>query len=99
APAGRLAGDRAVPRYAACGGDSGRTGRGNVMNLHYDHDELLADPDYAKRIRRGDLLFHGGLDVAGRYLPPRTRHRKAAIAAWTDALRSRGLATEPMRFA
>ncbi len=68
------------------------------MKLTYTHDELLADPEYAERIRRGKILFHGGLDRAGRYLPPRSRWRKQAIEAWTERLRQGGLPTEVMSF-
>lgn len=57
-------------------------------------EELLSDADYTARIRHGATLFHGGLDSDGKYIPPRSRHRVAAIAAWTAQLASAGHATQ-----
>lgn len=62
--------------------------------LDYSHDEIMADPEYASRIRRNGVLFHGGLDRNGGYLPPRSRFRTLAIRAWTDRLASEGHPTE-----
>lgn len=61
--------------------------------LEYTADEILAEADYASRLRRGDVLFHGGLDARGRYVPPRSRHRLDAIRAWTERLAAEGHAT------
>ena len=43
--------------------------------LTYTYEEIMADHAYAARLRRGPVLFHGGLDSQGRYVPPRSRHR------------------------
>ncbi|MCZ7536164.1 MAG: hypothetical protein M5T61_09710 [Acidimicrobiia bacterium] len=51
--------------------------------LRYTRDELLADHAYVGRIERNGVLFHGGYDATGTYLPPRSLHRAPAIAAWT----------------
>ena len=66
------------------------------MKLDYSREEILADPDYATRIRRGDVLFHGGLDAEGRYLSPRSRFRAEAIEHWTDAHAATGAPTTVM---
>jgi len=66
--------------------------------LSYTHDEIMADKPYARRIRLGDVLFHGGLDEQGRYIPPRSAHRIDAIAAWTERLAAQGQPTEVVRF-
>lgn len=60
----------------------------------YTTDELVADPPFASRIRSGDVLFHGGLDGDGGYLPPRSLHRLPAIEAWTRRLATDGHRTE-----
>ena len=67
-----------------------------MARLDYSREEILADPDYTSRIRRGDVLFHGGLDADGRYLSPRSRHRAEAIENWTAALAATGAPTEVM---
>lgn len=60
------------------------------MQLSYAYDEIMAEAPYASRLRRGTVLFHGGLDTRGRYVPPRSRNRLAAIEAWTERLRVAG---------
>jgi len=62
--------------------------------LDYSTDEILSEADYAKRIERGATLFHGGIDEEGSYVPPRSRFRPEAIAAWSAHLKSRGHPTE-----
>lgn len=62
--------------------------------LRYATEEILAEPEYVSRHRRGNVLFHGGFDDAGRYLPPRSRHRVPAIEAWTRRLSAAGHPTE-----
>jgi hypothetical protein len=69
-----------------------------TTKLHYSPEELFADPVYARRIERNGALFHGGLDEQGRYLSPRSLHRRDAIRAWTGELAQAGLPTEAMRF-
>ena len=61
--------------------------------LEYSYDDIMAERPYARRIRRGDVRFHGGLNEDGTYVPPRSLHRRDAIRAWTERLRADGLAT------
>lgn len=58
--------------------------------LTYTYEEIMADHAYAARLRRGPVLFHGGLDSQGRYVPPRSRHRIEAIDRWTARLAAEG---------
>jgi hypothetical protein len=53
-----------------------------------------AEQPYATRIRWKNTLFHGGLDAQGNYLPPRSRSRPEAIAAWTAQLAAHGQPTQ-----
>lgn len=69
------------------------------MKLNYTNDEIMAEADYASRLRSGKVLFHGGLDARGSYVPPRSRNRLAAIAAWTERLRAEGNATQVVTMA
>jgi hypothetical protein len=62
--------------------------------LSFTREELLAEPDYARRHRYEGHTFHGGFDVEGNYLPPRSRFRLPAIDAWTRALATAGEPTE-----
>src|SRR6516165_10008446 len=62
-----------------------------MERLTWSHDELLAEHPYAERLRRGARLYHGGLDASGRYVRPRSLHRPAAIAAWSERLTATGL--------
>ena len=55
------------------------------MTVTYSREELLADPPFAQRLHHDGRLLHGGLDDKGQYLPPRSAHRLAAIAAWLFA--------------
>lgn len=64
------------------------------VRLEYSHDEIMADPEFVSRLRRDGILFHGGLDRGGSYVPPRSRFRTAAIRAWTDRLAADGHPTE-----
>ena len=56
----------------------------------FSEDEVLADADFAQRTTRGGRLFHGGTDSSGAYVPPRSRHRLAAIDAWQSQLADAG---------
>ncbi len=60
----------------------------------YTHEQLMADPDFAERIRHDGRLLHGGVDSDGTYLPPRSLHRLAAIEGWREQLRSDGHAAD-----
>lgn len=62
--------------------------------LAWMKEEILADCDYASRIRHEGTLFHGGLDKRGNYIPPRSRHRLDAIAAWSTQLDDSGHRTQ-----
>ncbi len=64
------------------------------QKLKYTHEELMAEPQYASRNRRGSVLFHGGFDKAGNYLPPRSLNRLPAIKAWSQQLAATGNPTE-----
>jgi hypothetical protein len=64
-----------------------------MQRLNYTRDELMAERAFAARIRRDGTLFHGGLDTAGNYVPPRSLHRIEAIAAWTAQLGAQGQST------
>lgn len=73
--------------------DEGNQAMTNPGRLRYSRDELLAEPDYARRIERNGLLLHGGYDADGAYLPPRSLHRIPAIDAWSAELAAAGHAT------
>lgn len=57
--------------------------------LVYTEVELLADHDAAEPLVCGGVRCHGGFASDGTYLPPRTKHRVPAIAAWQAAHRER----------
>ena len=56
----------------------------------YRESELLAEHPYASEHVSADHRLHGGFDVAGRYLSPRTLVRWPAVQAWQEGLRQRG---------
>lgn len=61
-----------------------------MTKLRFEREELLrSHAPLAEHVVAGHRL-HGGFDADGRYVPPRTRVRGPAIAAWTRALRARG---------
>jgi hypothetical protein len=61
-----------------------------MTKLRYSADELLRNHDYARPQVEAGHRLHGGFDVAGRYIPPRTLVRQPALEAWTEQLRARG---------
>ena len=61
-----------------------------MTQLVYSEEELYTDHDYAELHERGGVRMHGGFDVDGTYIPPRSKGRSEAMAAWTEALRERG---------
>ncbi|MBC8365030.1 MAG: hypothetical protein H8E59_08510 [Actinobacteria bacterium] len=61
-----------------------------MTQLVYEHDELLADHDYAAPHEVAGRRLHGGFLTDGTYQPPRTLVREPALAAWEGALRDRG---------
>jgi hypothetical protein len=52
------------------------------VQLTYDEPELLASHDYEAPLIAGGVRCHGGFDVDGTYVSPRTKHRVPAIEAW-----------------
>jgi hypothetical protein len=65
-------------KSTVAGGEPGVT----TLQVEYTEAELLADHDYAEPLVARGVRCHGGFDQDGHYLSPRTRHRRAAIAAW-----------------
>ena len=61
-----------------------------MTQLVYQRDELLCSHEYARSHEVNGQRLHGGFDVQGRYIPPRSLVRVPAIDAWTRALRARG---------
>lgn len=55
-----------------------------TAQVEFTEAELLADPDVAAPLIAGGVRCHGGFDDDGSYLPPRTKFRTAAIAAWSE---------------
>jgi hypothetical protein len=56
----------------------------------YSRDEILAHHQYAKPHVEAGYRLHGGFDVDGAYISPRTLNRWPAINAWSEALQARG---------
>jgi hypothetical protein len=54
------------------------------VQLIYDEAELLASHHYEAPLIAGGVRCHGGFDVGGTYVSPRTRHRIPAITAWQE---------------
>lgn len=63
---------------------------GASARLSWTEAELLAEHDYPRPHREAGLRLHGGLDVDGTYLSPRTLNRWPAVHAWQAALADRG---------
>ena len=61
-----------------------------MSDLIYSEEQLYSELPYARLNEIDGVRMHGGFDESGVYLPPRSKGRSEAIAAWTDALRSRG---------
>jgi len=62
----------------------------------YSRDEILAEHDFAKKMSHNGRTIHGGLDAAGKYLPPRSRNRIDAISAWSKQVVDGGNKLEVM---
>lgn len=60
-----------------------------LHKLEYSADELLADIDYEAPLQAAGVLCHGGYQN-GSYVPPRSRARNDAIAAWRAQLAAAG---------
>src|ERR1700731_327789 len=61
-----------------------------MAKLSYTRDELMADHAYAKPHVEAGYRLHGGFDVAGQYISPRTLYRWPAVHAWNAELERRG---------
>jgi hypothetical protein len=61
-----------------------------MSQLVYSEEELMRSHEYAMPHIEAGHRLHGGFDAAGSYIPPRCLVREPAIAAWSQALRSRG---------
>ncbi len=61
-----------------------------MTKLIWTRDEILADHPYAKPHVEAGYRLHGGFDVDGRYISPRTLNRWPAIKAWSEALQGSG---------
>jgi hypothetical protein len=53
-----------------------------MAQLEFTEAELLADVEVVEPLCAGKVRCHGGFDADGRYVPPRTRFRVPAVAAW-----------------
>ena len=65
-----------------------------MSQLNYSFEELMAEHDYARKIRHKDKTLHGGLLADGTYRPPRSLNRTPAIEAWWGRLKREGQAVE-----
>src|SRR6202789_351981 len=54
------------------------------VQVEFTEKELLADLTVAEPENAGGGRFHGGFDLDGRYISPRTRFRLPAISAWGE---------------
>ncbi len=61
----------------------------------FTREELLSDHVAAAPHQVAGWRLHGGLDAAGRYLPPRMFFREPAVRAWERSLLARGGALLP----
>jgi hypothetical protein len=57
------------------------------LQLEWTAAELLASHDVDEPVVAGGVRCHGGFLADGTYVPPRTKHRAPAIAAWQQAHR------------
>ena len=73
----------------------------DTAQVEFTEQELLADIAVAEPLIAGGVRCHGGFDVDGRYVSPRTRFRLPAITAWgeqNDALFSSELIDVPLEW-
>ncbi len=61
-----------------------------MAQLSYSREDLMADHAYATPQVEAGYPLHGGFDVEGKYISPRTLHRWPAVRAWGEALKKRG---------
>jgi len=62
-----------------------------MSKLRYSKQEIEAEHDYQTFHVECGLKLHGGFDLDGHYLSPRTRHRWQAIKNWHKQLDDRGV--------
>jgi len=67
-----------------------------MAQMAYSEDEILAEHDFAKKMRHNGRTVHGGLDIDGQYLPPRSLHRIDAINLWSKQVVDAGHKLEVM---
>jgi hypothetical protein len=60
-----------------------------MAKLNYTWDELMASHAYARPHQEVGYELHGGFDVAGTYISPRTLNRWPAVEAWQEQLTAR----------
>jgi hypothetical protein len=56
----------------------------SMAQVRFSEEELLADLAVTAPLIAGGVRCHGGFDEDGRYVSPRTRFRRPAIAAWSE---------------
>jgi hypothetical protein len=61
-----------------------------LSKLSYTRNELMADHAYARPQMEAGYRLHGGFDVDGTYVSPRTLNRWPAVHAWQGELAQRG---------
>jgi hypothetical protein len=61
-----------------------------MTQLRYSQEELLASHEYATPQVEAGHRLHGGFDINGAYIPPRTLWRGPAVENWSAARRPRG---------
>ncbi len=67
-----------------------------MEKLIYSQDQILAEHDFAEKMRHDGRTVHGGFDADGKYLPPRSLHRSDAISAWSKQVVDAGHKLEVM---
>ena len=60
------------------------------MTLEYSFDQLMTEQDYQEPVIAGGVRCHGGY-IDGAYVPPRSKVRGPAVAAWQARLRGEAL--------
>jgi hypothetical protein len=61
-----------------------------MAKLTYTRDEIMADHAYAELQVEAGYRLHGGFDIAGKYISPRTLNRWPAVEAWQGELKKHG---------
>jgi len=61
-----------------------------MPELTYSREQIVAEHGYAAPHEVAGYRLHGGLDMDGAYISPRTLHRWPAVRAWETRLAERG---------